>query len=243
MPAPHDITALILAGGFGSRVKDLLGDLPKPMAPVKGRPFVEWIVRWLKAQGVREVIISTGYRAEVVEDHFSTTAPVPEMNVRCVAELEPLGTGGGLAHAAAECGGTPPAWLVLNGDSLIFADVAAITESLGGASGVIVTRAVSDTSRYGSVRADNTGRITAFEEKQPGAGQINAGVYLLRHEMLAGFPETRPLSLERDVFPSLLGHSGGLMAHPVEAAFLDIGTPETLSQAEGFVAENQAEFA
>ena len=242
MPAPGDITALILAGGFGTRVKDLLGDLPKPMAPVKGCPFVEWIVRWLKAQGVRDVILSTGFRAELVEEHFST-APVPEMNVRCITEPEPMGTGGGLAFAAAECGATPPAWLVLNGDSLIFANVATVAEALGKADGVMVTRTVPDTSRYGSVRADNTGRITAFEEKQPGAGQINAGVYLLRHEMLAGFPETRPLSLERDVFPGLLGHSGGLMAHRVKAAFLDIGTPETLSQAEEFVAENQAEFA
>ena len=135
MLAPRDITALILAGGFGTRIKDLLGDIPKPMAPVNGRPFVEWIVRWLKAQGVRDVILSTGFRAELVEKHFSTT-PVSEMNVRCVAELEPLGTGGGLAHAAAESGSTPPAWLVLNGDSLIFADVAAIIDSLGDASGV-----------------------------------------------------------------------------------------------------------
>ena len=242
MLAPRDITALILAGGFGTRVKDLLGDLPKPMAPVKGCPFVEWIVRWLKAQGVRDVIISTGYRAEVVEKHFST-APVSEMNVCCVTEPEPMGTGGGLAFAAAKCGTTPPAWLVLNGDSLIFANVATIAEALGKADGVMVTRTVPDTSRYGSVRADESGRITAFEEKHPGAGEINAGIYLLRHEVLADFPEARPLSLERDVFPGLLGHSGGLMAHRVEAAFLDIGTPETLPQAEAFVAENQAEFA
>ena len=242
MLAPRDITALILAGGFGTRVKDLLGDLPKPMAPVNGRPFVEWIVRWLKAQGVRDVILSTGFRAELVEKHFSTT-PVSEMNVRCITEPEPMGTGGGLAFAAAKCGATPPAWLVLNGDSLIFANVATITEALGKADGVIVTRMVPDTSRYGSVRADEFGRITAFEEKQSGAGEINAGIYLLRHEVVADFPEARPLSLERDVFPGLLGHSGGLMAHRVKAAFLDIGTPETLSQAEAFVAENQAEFA
>ena len=242
MPAPHDITALILAGGFGTRVKDLLGDLPKPMAPVKGRPFVEWIVRWLKAQGVRDVILSTGFRAELVEEHFSTT-PVPEMNVRCVTEPEPMGTGGGLTFAAAESGATPPAWLVLNGDSLIFANVATVAEALGKADGVMVTRTLPDTSRYGSVRADESGRITAFGEKHPGAGEINAGVYLLRHEVLANFPEARPLSLERDVFPGLLGRLGGLMAHRVEAAFLDIGTPETLSQAEAFVAENQAEFA
>ena len=240
MPAPGDITALILAGGFGTRVKDLLGELPKPMAPVHGRPFVEWIVRWLKAQGVCDVVISAGFGSEFVVNHFFNQ-PVPEMNVSCVAELQPMGTGGGLAHAAGESGGTPPAWLVLNGDSLIFADVAAITESLDDTTGVIVTRPVSDTSRYGSVCADDSGRITAFEEKQPGAGQINAGVYLLRHEVLADFPEARPLSLERDVFPNLI--EKGLRAHVVESAFLDIGTPETLPQAEGFVTENKSQFA
>ena len=242
MLVPRDITALILAGGFGTRVKDLLGDLPKPMAPVQSRPFVEWIVRWLKAQNVRDVIISTGYRAEVVENYFKST-PVSEMNVCCVTEPEPMGTGGGLDFAAAKYGTTPPAWLVLNGDSLIFAEVDAIIEALGEADGVMVTRTVPDTSRYGSVRADESGRITAFEEKHPGAGEINAGIYLLRHKVLAGFPKARPLSLERDVFPDLLGQSGGLISHRVETAFLDIGTPETLPQAEAFVTENQAEFA
>ena len=117
----------------------------------------------------------------------------------------------------------------------------ALAEDLGEADGVMVTRAVPDTARYGSVRADATGRITSFAEKQPGAGQINAGVYLLRHELLAGFPAARPLSLERDVFPGLI--EKGLRAHAVEAAFLDIGTPETLPQAEIFVAENESQFA
>ncbi len=242
MPAPIDITALILAGGFGTRVKDLLGDLPKPMAPVKGKPFIEWIVRWLKAQGVREVVISTGYGSEFVVNHFATQ-PVPEMNVQCVAELQPMGTGGGLAFAAETSGATPPAWLVLNGDSIVFTDINAICDELGEADGVMATRHVPDTARYGSVMTDATGRITAFAEKQPGQGQINGGIYLLRHSVLAEFPPNRPLSLEREVFPQLLGTHGGLRAHPTEGAFLDIGTPKTLPMAEGFVTENQAEFA
>ena len=242
MPAPSDITALILAGGFGTRVKDLLGDLPKPMAPVNGKPFVEWIVRWLKAQSVRDVVISTGYGSEFVVNHFSAQ-PVTEMNVQCVAELQPMGTGGGLAYAAAQCDASPEAWLVLNGDSLIFADVTELADELGDADGVMGTRAAPDTTRYGSVRTDATGRITDFEEKQPGAGHINGGIYLLRHSVLESFPETRPLSLEREVFSNLLNEKNGLRAHPVEAAFLDIGTPETLPQAEAFVTGNQAKFA
>ncbi len=111
MPASHDITALILAGGFGTRVKDLLGDLPKPMAPVKGCPFVEWIVRWLKAQSVRDVIISTGYRAEVIEDHFAST-PVSQMNVRCITEPKPparinavMSCGAGITRSSKSCCG------------------------------------------------------------------------------------------------------------------------------------------
>ena len=87
------------------------------------------------------------------------------------------------------------------------------------------------------------GRITAFEEKQPGSGHINAGIYLLRHEVLRDFPSHCPLSLESEVFPSLLSRNAGLRAHQVEAPFLDIGTPETLLQAEAFIEENQAQFA
>ena len=242
MTEPSDITAVILAGGFGTRLKGLLGDLPKPMAPVNGRPFVEWIVRWLKVQHVHDVIISTGYRAEEVEKHFAITT-IPTMKVRCVAEPKPMGTGGGLAYSAAASESKPPAWLVLNGDSLVFVGLENLTTNLGNADGVILTRSVQDTSRYGSVCTDGTGRITAFEEKKTGSGYINAGIYLLRNEVLRDFPDHCPLSLEREVFPSLLSRNAGLRAHQVEAPFLDIGTPETLLQAEAFIEENQARFA
>lgn len=241
MTSLRDIKAVILAGGFGTRLKGLLGDLPKPMALVKGRPFLEWIVHWLKVQGVHDVIISTGYRAEEVKRHFSKTS-IPKMKVCCVTEPEPMGTGGGLAYSAAASGSKPPAWLVLNGDSLLFVNLANLVTILGNADGVIMTRNVPDTSRYGSVRIDGTGRITAFEEKQPGSGHVNAGIYLLRNEVLRDFPEHYPLSLECEVFPSLLRRDGGLRAHQVEAPFLDIGTPETLLQAEAFIEENQARF-
>ena len=236
-----NITALILAGGFGTRIKDLLGDLPKPMAPVNGKPFIEWMVRWLKAQGLRDIIISAGYRAEVLEEHFRAL-PVPEMNVCCINESEPMGTGGGLAYAANASAQEPDRWLVLNGDSLIFVQLDLLASALSDAQGVIVTRTVSDTSRYGSVRIDKSDRIIDFGEKQPGTGQINGGVYLLRHSVLNSFPESRPLSLEKEVFPDLIRRGVKLNAHRVNSPFLDIGTPETLPLAEAFIAENQARF-
>tara|TARA_Y100000588_G_scaffold367030_1_gene433324 strand:+ start:927 stop:1655 length:729 start_codon:yes stop_codon:yes gene_type:complete len=237
-----NITAVILAGGFGTRIKSLLGDLPKPMVPVNGKPFIEWIVRWLKAQGVRDVIISAGYRAEALEKHFSIL-PVPEMNVCCINEPKPMGTGGGLAFAANKIEKEPDLLLVLNGDSLIFPDLNLLHSDLDDAEGVIVTRPVPDTARYGSVHINESNRITDFDEKRPGAGQINGGVYLLRNSLLKSFLKSRPLSLEKDVFPEFIREGIKLNAHSVNSPFLDIGTPETLPLAEAFISENQAHFA
>ncbi len=97
MAAP--IVAVVLAGGQGTRIRHLLPDLPKPMAPVLGRPFLEWLVRYLAGQGIGEVIVSTGYKAEVIEGHFARLA-LPGIRVSCVSEAEPLGTGGGFLQAA-----------------------------------------------------------------------------------------------------------------------------------------------
>ena len=105
------VAAVILAGGFGTRVQHLLSGVPKPMAPVAGRPFLEWIVRYLAKQGVRRAIISTGYLADVVARHFDAQ-PVPQVKTICVAETEPLGTAGGIAHAIGHGGETAQAWLV-----------------------------------------------------------------------------------------------------------------------------------
>ena len=95
--APEQITAVVLAGGFGTRIKHLLGDLPKPMASVNGKPFVEWVVRYLAAQGIRNVILSTGHLAETVEKHFASQ-PVKNVCVTCVPETTPLGTAGGFLN-------------------------------------------------------------------------------------------------------------------------------------------------
>ena len=89
----NQVAAVILAGGLGTRIKHLLPNLPKPMAPVAGRPFLEWVGRYLVKQGIQQIVISTGYLSEVVERHFENR-PIPGVNIRCVAEPEPLGTGG-----------------------------------------------------------------------------------------------------------------------------------------------------
>ena len=237
-----DITAVVLAGGFGTRVKHLLPDIPKPMAQVCGQPFLEWVLLYLARQGITKAVLSTGHLSEVIEKHFSR-AVVPTMTIRCVKESTPLGTAGGFLHAARTSGGKPDAWLVLNGDSLVFADMAgAIADMAEKVTGVLVGCEVPDASRYGTLHMDAKRTLIAFEEKRPGSGIINAGIYLLRHEALNGFPDKRPLSFETDVFPALAARKRLLKVHPVRAPFLDIGTPETLGQAEAFIQQNRAQF-
>lgn len=244
MPPAESITAVILAGGFGTRIRHLLGDLPKPMAPVNGRPFVEWVVRYLATQGIRNVILSTGHLADTVKKHF---APQPVKNVRvtCVPETTPLGTAGGFLNAARHAETIPAAWLVLNGDSLVVASLEKLFTTLGqpGNEGGILGVPMADASRFGTISQNAAGDLTGFIEKKPGAGNINAGVYLFRDAALKRFPSQLPLSFELDVFPTLIRSGARLKIALSEAPFLDIGTPESLPQAEEFIRQNHAHFA
>ena len=243
IPPLDQIIAVILAGGFGTRIRHLLPDLPKPMAPVSGRPFLEWVVRYLAAQGIRRVTISTGYGAEKVEQHFRTQ-PVANVLVRCVPETEPMGTAGGFVNAVQSSPEPPPAWLVLNGDSLAFAALdpmaAALDESA--VAGVILGVAMADASRYGTVVRNSKDDLIEFAEKQPGAGVINAGVYLLRAALVGEFPKRVPLSFEKEVFPELIARQVRLRVSASDAPFLDIGTPESLPEAERFIRDNRQQF-
>jgi D-glycero-alpha-D-manno-heptose 1-phosphate guanylyltransferase len=251
---PEQITAVILAGGFGKRIRHLLPDVPKPMAPVNGRPFLEWVVRYLAAQKIRRVILSTGHLANVIEKHFQSR-PVKHVQVSCAPETEPLGTAGGFLNAirGAEKSG---AFLVLNGDSLAPAPLDEMFASLGGCdalvakphgdeasppreiAGAILGVRVADASRFGTIAQNARGELAGFSEKKPGAGVINAGVYLFRSSIIDRFPKSMPLSFETDVFPALIAGNVQLKVCVTEAPFLDIGTPESLPLAEEFIRRN-----
>ena len=235
--------AVILAGGLGTRIQHLLPNLPKPMAPVAGRPCIEWLVRYVAGQGIRRILISTGYRAEVIEQHFATN-PVAGVKVSCVAETQPLGTGGGFLNAVQAAGKPASGWLVMNGDTFALVDLAPAMAALGDGrtAGVIHAREVADTSRYGSVVTDESSQLVRFVEKRPRKGLISAGVYLFRDDLVRTFPQRTPLSLERDVFPALTAAGALIKVLPMDTPFLDIGTPETLPEAEPFIRQNLAWF-
>lgn len=236
---PNEVIAVILAGGYGTRIKHLLDGVPKPMVSVAGKPFVEWVVRYLKTQGITKAIISTGYLGEVIEKYFQTQ-PVDGIQIICCCETNPLGTAGGFLNAVNQSGESPRAWLVVNGDSLVFANLALLSHHLSGnkTSGVILGLSVSDASRYGSLVCNQLGELEKFAEKRPGSGIISAGVYLLRNSLLKEFSNILPLSFENDVFPLLLSNNFCLKVAITDAPFLDIGTPESLPQAESFILDN-----
>lgn len=232
----EQITAVVLAGGFGTRIKHLLGELPKPMALVNGKPFVEWVVRYLAAQKIRHVILSTGYLAETVEKYFCSQ-PVTGIKVSCVPETTPLGTAGGFLNAMRSSHEKSSTWLVLNGDSLALAPLDGMIRSLANPKieGALLGVPMTDASRYGTVCQNTCGELTGFNEKKPGAGNINAGVYLFRASVIETFPAKSPLSFETEVFPSLITRKVRLKVCVTDAPFLDIGTPESLPLAEHFI--------
>jgi NDP-sugar pyrophosphorylase family protein len=234
---------VILAGGFGTRVRHLLPDVPKPMAPVAGRPFIEWVVRFFARYGCREFVLSTGYLAEKIEQHFAAK-PVPNVQVTCRPETTPLGTGGGFLNCVPAVLADGEAWLVVNGDSLVFADPRPLVEPLFAheADASLLGLELEDASRYGTLETDAAGNgLVAFREKHPGPGLINTGVYAFTGSAIRAMPAKRPLSFELDVFP-VIAATGRVAVTRTHAAFLDIGTPASLAEAERFIAQNQHEF-
>ncbi len=231
--------AVILAGGFGTRVKQLLPNIPKPMAEVADKPFIEWVIRYLSKQNIEQFLLSTGYLGEIIANYFATN-PVKNTTIKCYRETETLGTGGGFIHAVKQSQKSPPAWLITNGDSLIFTDLAPLFSYLEDETveGVILGLSLEDASRYGSLTYDSDYNLISFAEKKSGAGVINAGVYLFRNSLINQFPSQKPLSFEHDVFPQLLKQGCKIKVHITEAPFLDIGTPESLAQANTFIKEN-----
>lgn len=240
---PASSCAVILAGGFGTRIRSIWPNLPKPMVPIAGEPFLEWVLRYFSGQGVANFVISLGYRAEAAEDYLRRR-PSGGVSIRTVCEREPLGTGGAFAFAEPFTSDSDPL-LLANGDSLALADLSGAWQLLADESvdGVIVGIEMDDASRYGRLQLGPGGRLLRFIEKQPGSGLINAGIYLFRRRLLAALPNRRPLSMEHDVFPGLLAGGARLMVHACRAPFLDIGTPESLGQADAFVRQHFSRVA
>jgi NDP-sugar pyrophosphorylase family protein len=200
------------------------------MALIGDVPFLQLLLQALKAQGVHEVILGTGYRAEQIEDFFQNGERLG-MRIFYSREDEPLGTAGALKLAEPLLNDLV---VVLNGDSYVEWNLAPLLDLFRekNADIVMVLQAVPDVSRYGSVAIDAGGVVTEFVEKgtRAGAGMINAGVYLLRKKIVKGLTAGQAISLERDVFPRFLGKKFyGVVSRGM---FIDIGIPSDLERAQ-----------
>ncbi len=234
----ENVDVIILAGGMGTRLRAAVPGVPKPLAPVGGRPFLEILLNTLKPlRFVERVVLAIGSRADQIVREFGGRAGYPFRIVFSVEE-EPLGTGGAVRKALSQCAsGTI---LVMNGDSFVDVDMQELLRAHGrsGLPATLVACRVEDAGRYGTVAADANGRVVSFEEKRPGAGSgiINAGVYVFDRRLFDGLEEGKNVSLERDLLPNWI--AGGIRAHFVDGRFIDIGVPESYGKAQDYLKEH-----
>lgn len=234
-----DRRAVVLAGGLGTRLRAVVADVPKPLAPAAGKPFLEWVARHLAKNGVRKAILANGYKSEAVAKWAETWATA-DLRIECRNEPSPLGTAGGFVHAVeGQREGAP--WLLCNGDTLVLADYTKLYKALEGRDAAVLGVRVEDASRYGRLE-EKDGLLTGFIEKKPGAGLINAGVWLFSEALLPRFPKKRPLSLEAEVVPGWLKEGVKIAVVAVDAPFIDIGIEETYAQASAFVESHPEAF-
>lgn len=240
---PSRLTAAILAGGSGTRLRSAVADRPKCLAIVRGRPFLIWILTQLAAWGIRDAVLCTGYMADMMEGTLGSSHG--SLRIRYSREGTPMGTGGALRQALPMLESDPV--LVLNGDSYCQVDLAAMLgfheDRLSAATLLLIQ--VPNISRYGHVVIDDRDRVTQFAEKcsprdlsaPPPSGWINAGVYLLSRAFIASIPPGRAVSVEKEIFPSAI--NGGLHGFRGHGRFIDIGTPDSYAAAEKFFASVQ----
>lgn len=223
--------AVVLCGGLGTRLRAVVSDVPKPMAPVGERPFLEYLLEFLRRQGVRRAVLSVGYKREVIVEHFGGSWNGLEIGY--AIETEPMGTGGGARLGMAET--TSEAVYLLNGDSFLAAPLAPLASALERAPLAMAVRREVDTGRYGVCLFDDDGRIQGFGAGRPGeAGFINAGVYAIRRDVFDGLDLPAAFSFEND-FLARSAATLGARAVPQDGAFIDIGLPESFAQAQTFV--------
>jgi histidinol-phosphate phosphatase family protein len=228
-----NITAAVLAGGLGTRLRPVVADRPKVLAEIRGRPFLAYLLDRLAAAGLHSVVLCTGYRGGEVAHAFGDRYG----SVRLVYSQEPqsLGTGGALRRALPHLVSDPV--LVMNGDSLCVTDLKAFWEwhRYRGSGASMMLARVRRNERYGTVKIDADGRVVEFAEKKHGAGPgwINAGVYFLSQGFLRSIPNEINVSLEHDLFPRWI--MDGVYGYCGLGRFLDIGTPEDFAAAENFL--------
>jgi D-glycero-alpha-D-manno-heptose 1-phosphate guanylyltransferase len=223
--------AIVLAGGLGTRLRAAVPDLPKPMAPVGGRPFLEHLLGYWLKQGVTRFILSVGYKREAISAHFGSSWRGAAIDY--AVEESPLGTGGGLLLATVALE-KPGGFLVLNGDTFFAVELAAL-QSFHAARNAQATlslfRSPQD-GRYTGIRLGCKGEVQSLDSGRRD-GLANGGVYLMERSLFDGIPASagKPCSLESDLLPRALSAGKRVFGRECAGSFIDIGVPEDYARA------------
>jgi len=226
-------TAVILAGGLGTRLRTVVSDVPKPMAPINGRPFLAYQMDYWIGQGITRFILSVGYLKEVIINHFGSS--YRDCNVEYVCEDEPLGTGGGLLMALSQLSPDQPV-IVLNGDTFFEVDKADMlrVHVMGQADWTLALFRTDDPARYMGVEVGASGVIRSFGLPMSGLRFANGGVYVVQPTICerTGRRAGDKASLEDDLMPNALAAGARFVGYPCDKRFLDIGVPSDYYRAE-----------
>lgn len=233
-----NLTPIILAGGKGTRLKAVINDRPKVLAPIAGRPFITYLLDFLDSNNFKQVIIAIGYMADLIIETLGYR--YKNINIVYTREEMPLGTGGGLRLACGEV--RTDDCLVLNGDSFAVCNLEEYYNWFlsNNITAALYLTFLEDISRYGSVDFDQNYNILQFSEKnQTGSGYINAGMYLFKKDLLLTMRENEQLSLENDFLPGLINKNFKAFYNEAKGLnkFIDIGIPEAYNIAEDFFAD------
>lgn len=227
----NDVKAVLLVGGLGSRLRSVLPSTPKALASVGNRSFLQLLVGQLRSQGIRRLVMCTGYLADQIENEFGDGHAL-DVTIEYSKEEQPLGTAGAI-RLAQHLLRDVPEFVVMNGDSFLEVDFRNLLDFHRDHQAVatIAVRRVGNARRYGTVHIDANGRVIGFAEKTGSdvPGVVNGGVYIFNHALFQNIPELSG-SLERDVFPRLLDQ--GVYAHEQHGMFIDIGTPADYLRAQ-----------
>jgi D-glycero-D-manno-heptose 1,7-bisphosphate phosphatase len=224
--------AVFLVGGLGTRLGALTERTPKPLLPVRGRPFLDHLIERAVGQGADEILLIAGYLGEQIQARYDG-ARQGNTRLAVIVEAEPTGTGGALRVAASAL---RPHFMLANGDTYFAVPLGELMRPCDKLVRLALRR-VDDAGRYGAITLGPDGTVTAFAERRAGgAGLINGGIYRVDRQVLARIAPAGPCSLERHVFPKLAAE-GLIEGQVLDGAFIDIGVPEDLARAEVVVPE------
>lgn len=222
--------AIVLAGGLGTRLQSVISEIPKPMAPIAGQPFLYYILKWLEKNGITRVIFSVGYKWEIIYNEFGEHFNSIEL-VYSIEDL-PLGTGGAIALAMSKL--KTEIFFIINGDTFFETNLNYLLSfhESGKFDLSLILKPMQNFDRYGTVEIDKNDKIVCFNEKEPkNSGLINGGIYLANTSIKQYFPSTEKFSFESDFMGKTIKKMsfGGLI---MDQYFIDIGIPEDYKKAQ-----------